>query len=831
MISQLPLPVKSLKTTDLIKGNSKLEIPQSADRKERSTFLKLVERQASPRKRNATPRVNKQRTRASIKEPQQRPQVNSAREKEASTDDTSVVRQSKQEKLPQAIDHDRLLGRESLRDLKRGSAVKEALLESSPIMAIVTGNIEKINPAMQRKDFVQSITKTPLVQDILDMNLQEVVNQEQPITEIFRSLGIDGNTADRIVNSLQINQDTPLTLKQFADEMGFDSGHMTTELKLLRQNVISGDLSRYTEAYDRLHGVQPGFVEGHVEGSKDQSERHPMSQPTLGGSIGKGKIRATGNPLIKKEQEPTKTESTREPQSVDPQTAVSYQHDRGADHVATGPGDSEQKHFFHQEVQYREQEQPNNFQTANANAREKEVAGIGAIGFNTLQYEQNDTPRTGIDSLTRDDAVVKTSLQDPISPANERDSRMNHLNLMGAQETVISAVDSVNAMDTRLATKNENSDLGISATLAIDKMVVAPSGTEEIEAQEFEQLAADSLVPEDLESGTRSPDAPLQTRITGSNSIQTPARVRLNSRQKFIEEIAQQEVTEEQVAVMNAIVERQTSSGGHRLTKDGVVIAAQHPVVDEKQLKSSHQFNQNIFDSADEEQFSEARSPTQERFDLAEKGDFKAMTQGSETASAVTEIKSNLGPNRDNPLLQPLVERSFGSDSAGVRAVSGQTEAVPESEFTFSRMRGDDIKRMINEIADRTLINVRNGGGTMKIRLNPQELGRITMNVGVNDNNVSLDIVAESQEIRRLIEDNINALKSALFDQEMNVDNYAVTVGREDFSQNDQQHEQHNWDQNQRQRFGEEPVLTQKNINKMRPKSRPVHEGAISIQA
>lgn len=91
----------------------------------------------------------------------------------------------------------------------------------------------------------------------------------------------------------------------------------------------------------------------------------------------------------------------------------------------------------------------------------------------------------------------------------------------------------------------------------------------------------------------------------------------------------------------------------------------------------------------------------------------------------------------------------------------------------------------------RTLI--KDGGGEMQIKLNPDGLGAVNLKVGVQGGEVSIEILAQDNIVKKMFEDGMGDIRSALEMQNLKMDNFKVEVSqRTEQNVNDQQQDSAN---------------------------------------
>jgi len=95
----------------------------------------------------------------------------------------------------------------------------------------------------------------------------------------------------------------------------------------------------------------------------------------------------------------------------------------------------------------------------------------------------------------------------------------------------------------------------------------------------------------------------------------------------------------------------------------------------------------------------------------------------------------------------------------------------------------------VPELVQNAEIMVRDGGGDMKVTLNPEGLGEVAMKVSVDDGKVSVHMVTESDEAKKLIERQLHELKTQLSTNHLQVDSIKIDTASSMGRQLEQQYQ------------------------------------------
>ena len=138
-----------------------------------------------------------------------------------------------------------------------------------------------------------------------------------------------------------------------------------------------------------------------------------------------------------------------------------------------------------------------------------------------------------------------------------------------------------------------------------------------------------------------------------------------------------------------------------------------------------------------------------------------------------TENQSLVGPHQQ--ISTPLVSSAPLAESSSLRLPSGLT--VPGETV---------VDQMISHFS----VNNRLESGTVNLKLNPQELGELRMEIKITQDNIKAHIVAQTPQAQEMISQHLPRLREALEQQGLHLQQIEVTIaandnpGREQFQGN-----------------------------------------------
>lgn len=113
----------------------------------------------------------------------------------------------------------------------------------------------------------------------------------------------------------------------------------------------------------------------------------------------------------------------------------------------------------------------------------------------------------------------------------------------------------------------------------------------------------------------------------------------------------------------------------------------------------------------------------------------------------------------------------LGLNQQQVKDVKG--EAGPRFEVSMQPTQKEDAANM-KELIHQAQFLSKKGGGEMKVALNPEGLGEVAMKVSVENGQVNVEMVTESNEAKKLLEKGMGELKASLASHKLNVENIKV---------------------------------------------------------
>lgn len=156
-----------------------------------------------------------------------------------------------------------------------------------------------------------------------------------------------------------------------------------------------------------------------------------------------------------------------------------------------------------------------------------------------------------------------------------------------------------------------------------------------------------------------------------------------------------------------------------------------------------------------------------------EKGEVNAVAENDQEATEVKTVSVQVNTGSDqNPQEQAL--SAFSDIKTGV--LNNQTQ-VTKAEFKMPQpVKTSDL---INQVVEQTKVIIGHDRTEMVIHLKPDHLGKLELKVVTEQGIVAAKFIAESQQVKEIIETNMQQLKESLQKQGINIDGVSVQVGQD----------------------------------------------------
>lgn len=159
----------------------------------------------------------------------------------------------------------------------------------------------------------------------------------------------------------------------------------------------------------------------------------------------------------------------------------------------------------------------------------------------------------------------------------------------------------------------------------------------------------------------------------------------------------------------------------------------------------------------------------------------------TEVNVTVVEEENTDSSNTESGQKQPDMSQEQTTQHTEVYVAQGQqTENVQtvQGEFVQTYQQVIDVQDVMEQIVQSARVIATSSGTTMEMQLNPENLGKIFMEITTKEGAVSAKIVAQNEAVRDALEAQVVELKQNLNQAGVKVDAVEVTVSSHEFERN-----------------------------------------------
>ncbi len=227
-----------------------------------------------------------------------------------------------------------------------------------------------------------------------------------------------------------------------------------------------------------------------------------------------------------------------------------------------------------------------------------------------------------------------------------------------------------------------------------------------------------------------------------------------------------------------------------------------------------------VTDAEDSNQISKANTDsTNQTVDMtndvaeeAEGGLKNLLNETGKDASENGNTNSQYNRKNDAPVANDHLVRNSEQNLA--TSFSTTTQVVGESvEQVTTYSYGIDTRDVIEQIVSNAKVTISNQVTSMEMELNPQNLGRMILNVAENDGKVTAHITLQNEAVRHAMEGQMAVLKENLNQQGIKVEAVEVSVGTHEFERNLEEGQMQQNNQQPEERATASPRRTNINLN------------------
>ncbi|HEX2956020.1 MAG TPA: flagellar hook-length control protein FliK [Chitinispirillaceae bacterium] len=155
---------------------------------------------------------------------------------------------------------------------------------------------------------------------------------------------------------------------------------------------------------------------------------------------------------------------------------------------------------------------------------------------------------------------------------------------------------------------------------------------------------------------------------------------------------------------------------------------------------------------------------------------------------------------QDSTTSSDLKDFSIAADVSNIKINTSQ--AVTQEKISSVLGRMTDETAVMEQISGKLTSVIRSGSNEVRIQLRPEALGEVNLQIKMEGDIVFAKIQVESQQVKQIVESNLQSLKDALAGQNLSSGSIDVSVGHEKDNPTDWDLQQHQQRQNAEEYHG-----------------------------
>ena len=188
-------------------------------------------------------------------------------------------------------------------------------------------------------------------------------------------------------------------------------------------------------------------------------------------------------------------------------------------------------------------------------------------------------------------------------------------------------------------------------------------------------------------------------------------------------------------------------------------------------------------------QAQDTKQTTEQQTDTGD-ADADAQT-GDQMKSAQPEKMTADRSSSDVAKTQTVVQMQ---DTAGVPTADTVADITPETSYVSI-----DTIDLLEQVAEQIRVNVSEGTSSMEMQLNPENLGKVYVNISSKEGVIHAQLAASNEAVRAALETQVADLRQNLNQAGVKVDAVEVTVASHEFEKNLEQNQESEKQQGERQ--------------------------------
>lgn len=405
-----------------------------------------------------------------------------------------------------------------------------------------------------------------------------------------------------------------------------------------------------------------------------------------------------------------------------------------------------------------------NYAVSQDNAKPESTLGDTNVSYDKYQYKKSTLVK---------EARQKTWSEEEVQAVEEKMSEFsNQVTAVLKEELSVTEEDIVNAMETL---KLSFADLLNPQNLAalVGELTGCENPMQLLMTDSFKSTltAVEEMTANLLDELGMSKEEFLnlcETMVSKQNSVITGKTANENlvnePEESLVDETITTEKTGEKTSTVETVVQQQTDTKAVTETADTV---AEQQKATEKPVEVQAESELEQTEESGEEQVFLTADKTKEQSE-----DSDMASQNNDAADMLKESKMTHSEKTGNAGETNV----FGTKMEPVAAQNQNTTVVTQPYA--------DITNMVEQISKYTRILVSEGGNSLEMQLNPENLGKIYIHVSEKAGAITAQISASNESVREALQAQVVSLKESLSQQGVKVEAVEVTVESHEFEQN-----------------------------------------------
>ncbi|MBN1603448.1 MAG: flagellar hook-length control protein FliK [Chitinispirillaceae bacterium] len=165
--------------------------------------------------------------------------------------------------------------------------------------------------------------------------------------------------------------------------------------------------------------------------------------------------------------------------------------------------------------------------------------------------------------------------------------------------------------------------------------------------------------------------------------------------------------------------------------------------------------------------------------ETGEKGSIDRLHKNEDLITVVnTEAAVSLDGIEDTS----MPELAVASDVKSIKMDVSTSHFITQEKISSALHRMDDEAPVMEQITGKLTSVIRSGSNEVRIQLRPESLGEVSLRIKMEGDVVFAKIQVESQQVRQIVESNLQLLKDSLAGQNLSAGLIDVSVGNDDNS-------------------------------------------------